>query len=535
MPALRTLAALLLAGSAHAALTDLDEHDMADVTATGVAIAFDEFQLAMAPTSYFEQVGSAPAGACSGSGSVAGNTRCWRRGDLRWYGINISNAGGSGDGHHWNNVTTCSSSSLDCPRGGTITHFSPFDNPYLIRAASPAGISHSGECINGATGGCTAPATPISKAIYEFLAPTLQPNYTFSWWGEMESGSTRNSLTQPLATNAGNLIKSQNIIRGNAAGSVFRLFQFTQAGNQTFGMSYHSRLRGDYRLSVAQVDPDGAGPLAISDVIGVPTHFAGTEGMYFRNVDAFIPLGQLYYQALTISAVGTSGNFEIALTPIPDTALVYNKHYALNAGDTKGYETARMNNTGGTNTADYDLTHGYSRWGSWTATGTMLGRNLINGTDGSATGDGVVFMGCSGCGNFQAFASRPEVIDKRGSHYSQQRVQNYNCNTGNAGGCIKPASGGPVTTGDFAGTLTDQCNAYGAVDGHSCYTHNGRDPEEAEYSLFGCGGNCPLGIPTPAGDATKTFPTQAVNLGDARIEGLMLNMLRVESCAAGGC
>lgn len=453
------------------ALDALDDTALEQVSGAGVSIGLDDFEFAMAPTSYFEQVGSNPSNLCTSTIT----TNCWRRGDLRWYGINIS--GANNTGYHWNDVTSCSATSLNCPRGGVIDQFSPFDNPYIIRAWSPQGMAHDGNCVNGTGGGCAGTA-PKTKAIYEFLAPTSQPNYTFSWWGEIETGSTRNSATQSLATNAGTVLKSQNIIRGNAAGSIFRLFQFTKAGDETFGMFYHSRLKGDYRISLAQ-DTTATG---YSDVIGRPTVFAATEGMYFRGVDAFVPLGQLYYQALTVNTVGTAGNFEIALTPIPNTALVYNKHYALNAGDTEGYETARMNNTGGTTTADYKLTHGYSRWGGWTATGTLVGRNLINGTDGSSTGDGVIFMACPGCGTFYAFAKRPTVIDKRGETGSMQRTQNYNC----SGGCVVPgSSGGPITAG--------------------------------------------------AGDSTRTYPTTAVNLGDARIEGLMFNSLRFESCAAGGC
>lgn len=464
----------LVACPAHA-LDALDDTALQEVSGAGIAIALDDFEFAMAPTSYFEQVGSNPSNLCSATLT----TNCWRRGDLRWYGINIS--GATNTGYHWNDTTTCSATSLNCPRGGVIDQFSPFDNPYIIRAWSPQGMAHDGNCVNGTGGGCSGSA-PKTKAIYEFLAPTSQPNYTFSWWGEIETGSTRNSATQALATNAGTVLKSQSIIRGNAAGSVFRLFQFTKAGDETFGMFYHSRLKGDYRISIAQ----DTGATGYSDAIGRPTVFADTEGMYFRGVDAFIPLGQLYYQALTVNTVGTAGNFEIALTPIPDTALVYNKHYALNSDDTEGYETARMNNTGGTTTADYKLTHGYSRWGGWTATGTPVGRNLINGSDGSATGDGVIFMACAGCGTFNAFAKRPAVIDKRGETGSMQRTQNYNCSTADAGGCVVPGSaGGPTVAG--------------------------------------------------AGDSTRTFPTTAVNLGDARIEGLMFNSLRFESCAAGGC
>lgn len=474
IPAVASLLLALLPAlpAAAPAFEALDDGELETVSGAGIAIGLDQFEFAMAPTSYFEQVGSAPAtAACSGTGSVASNVRCWRRGDLRWYGVNISGAGNTG--YHWNDATTCSAGSLDCPRGGVITNFSPYDNPYLIRAASPQGMAYNGGCINGSAGGCTG--TPTSKAIYEFLAPTTQPDYTFSWWGEMESGSTRNSATQPLTTGTGNVLKSQNIIRGNAAGSVFRLFQFTETGNETFGMYYHSRLRGDYRLSVAQSSGSHTND---SQTVGQPIVFANTEGMYFRNVNAFVPLGQLYYQALTVRQVGTNGNFELVLTPLPNVAAVYNRHYALNAGDVQGYETARANNNGGATSTQYQLTHGFSRWGGWSG-GTWTGRNLISSSDGSATGDGVIFRACIGCTNFLAFGDRPVRIDKRGETQSMNRVQNYNCATGNAGSC-STAAAGPITSG--------------------------------------------------AGNSTRTFPTATVNLGDSRIEGLMFNSLRFESC-----
>lgn len=515
IPALATLLLTLLQGGALSiasapvlgALADLDDAAMEQVSGAGVALGFDDFEFAMAPTSYFEQVGSALSVACTGTGSIASNINCWRRGDLRWYGINISGAGGTGDGYQWSDTTTCSSSSLNCPRGGLIDQFSPFDNPYLLRAASPAGMAYDGTCINSSGAGCNTAAAP-TKSIYEFLAPTTQPNYTFSWWGEIEAGSTRATSTQPLSTGVGGsivsgaltnggLIKSQNIIRGNAAGSIFRIFQFTETGNQTFGLFYHSYLRGDFRFSVAQVAPDAIDPNYDRARIGQPPQFANTEGLHFRNVAAFVPLGQLYYQALTVDAVGLAGNFKIELTPIPSaTQAVYDKHYALNTGDTLGYETARINNTGGATTADYKLSHGYSRWGGWYTNGTVTGINLLgndgsgdpvgSGMDGSPTGDGIIFQGCEGCALFYAFAKRPSVIDKRGETASMQRTQNYNCGTGNTlNSCSVPAGGGPTVSG--------------------------------------------------AGDNTRSYPTHAVNLGDSRIEGLMLQSLRFESCAAGGC
>lgn len=464
----------------------------------------------MAPTSYFEQVGSAPAGGgCTGTGTTAGNIRCWRRGDLRWYGINIS--GASNTGYHWNDSSTCNAGSLNCPRGGVINDFSPFDNPYVLRAWSPPGVGAGGECVNGATSNCSG---AISKTIYEFLAPTAQPNYTFSWWGEMESGSTRNSQTDVLnsGTRTG-LIKSQNIIRGNAAGSVFRLFNYGTAANPTFAMYYHSYLRGDYRFSVAQA---GTG----NDVIGQPTVFADTEGMYFRNVNAFIPVGQLYYQALTIKAIGTSGNFELSLTPLPSGATtgdiaVQNKHYGIIPGsftgavnttrtyneNGQGYETARANNSGdlGANWADYKLTHGHIRWGTlnWESAKTgLLPDGPDAGTDpdtdplrnaAGTNNDGILFRSCAGCDPFYAYADRPLVIDKRGVTGSTQRSQNYQCNTGNTGSCTVPAA---------------------ASGSNNVVTANVANP-------------------------TRTYPvtaTNAVNLGDSRIEGLMIQTLRVQSC-----
>lgn len=492
--------ALSLPVPARAALDRLDDAAMAEVSGAGIAIALNNFEFAMDPSSYFEQVGSTPANNCTATGNVAANQNCWRRGDLRWYGINISGAGGTGDGYQWNDSTTCSSSSLDCPRGGVLTWFSPFDNPYVIRAWSPQGMAYNGDCINGTdgAGGCND-AVNTAKTLYEYLAPTAQPNYTFSFWGEIEAGSTRNAQTQALTTGTGaagwGLLKSQTIIRGNAAGSVFRMFQFTQSGNQTFAMFYHSYLRGDFRFSVNQGAAGG------TDTIGAPPVFGGTEGLMFRTVNAFVPLGQLYYQALTLGAVGTGGNFYLELTPIPNNATVYTEFYGMSTGDpgSRGYETARCRVPGATAAScsgytvngDYVVSHGYSRWGDFypASFNSIAGgtRNVANGFSGT-NGDGIMFRACSGCSNFFAFAKRPLRIDKRGENQSRQQTQNYQCNTGNTGGCTVPGGAGGSTV-----------------------IYNGS-----------------------GGDSTRTYPTNVVNLGDARMEGLLIHRLHIESCPKTG-
>lgn len=427
------------------ALTPLADTEMSTVSGAGLAVALDNFQFAFAPTSYMEQVGVQPSNACGGG--VTSN--CWRRGDLRWFGINISGAGAGGS--HWTEAS-CDASSLSCPRGGTISNFSPFDNPYLIRSWSPQGMAYDGSCINGAGTSCTGGTA--TKAIYEFLAPTAQPYYTLSFLGELEVGRTGSNAN--LTVGAGNVLKSQTIIRGNAAGSIYRAFQFTEPGNDTFAMFYHSYLRGDFRFSVAQASGSD------SDTVGVPVAFDAEEGLHFRNVDAFIPFGQLYYQALTLGPVGTNGNFYIELPRVPNNPVVYGKFYGLQAGDTQGYETTRLA-LQGVSSDDYKLSHGYSRWGDWYP-GSSGTRNAYNATD-----DGIFFRACSTCTSFNAFAKRPTRIDVRGETFSMQRTQNY---------------GGGISSGPGNGAVIN---------------------------------------------------TRVANLGDARIEGILINHFRMTSCTGGVC
>ncbi|WP_303761706.1 hypothetical protein [Alcanivorax jadensis] len=490
--------ALLLAVGAisQAAMQPMDEAEMSAAHGAGIAVALDDFAYLMAPTSYLEQVGSTPADACTGSGTVASNLDCWRRGDLRWYGLNLSSAVNvAGAGLHWDDTSACNpgATAMNCPRGGQIANFSPFDNPYLMRAWSPKGMDYQGNLVNN------DPGNP-DKTIYEYLAPTSQPDYLMSFWGEIEAGATRDPSTQALAAgtgvaNDGGLLKSQTIIRGNAAGSVFRMFRFTDSGTsplygETFAMLYHSYLQGDFRFSVAQHDNDnnpGTPSSFASDTIGQAPRFGNNEGLHFRNVDAFLPLGQLYYQALVLNAVGNSGNFSLELTRIPNNPTVYNRYYGLNDGDVLGYETARLAlaNLGQPCAADdqnclnYRSSHGHIRYGDWHP-GAATGRNSINNTN-----DGIFFRACIDCAPFNAYAARSLVIDKRGPTNSRQRTQNYQCNTGNAGGCTVDGSG-PVITQSI-------------------------------------------------GDYTRTFPTKNVNLGDARMEGLLINRFELISCQSGGC
>lgn len=504
---------LALASNGQTQLQALDDSEMSSAHGAGIAVALDNFAYLMAPTSYLEQVGTAPTNACSGYGDIASNRNCWRRGDLRWYGASITAA--SEIGTHWTESACASGDFMSCPRGGTISQFSPFDNPYLMRAWSPAGMDYQGDPVN------SNPAAP-DKTIYEFLAPTSQPDYMLSFWGEIEAGATRNSATQTLSqgsgtANGGGLLQSQTLIRGNAAGSVFRLFKFTETGStprygETFGIMYTSHLQGDFRFSVAQT-------ASSPNAIGAPPQFQNIGGLYFRNVEAFIPLGQLYYQALVLNAVGTDGGFSVELTQVPDDPNVYPTYYGQSSGDDRGFLTALQHlayrNTpcsgwgaNSLNCTNYRASHGHVRYGDWHPdlriyssttpsgdpgdSGIAAGaRNLINGYIDSDSnpangddGDGIFFRACDGCGPFNAYAQRTTRIDKRGETSSMHRTQNYNCNTGGTGGCSVNGSG-PVQNGP--------------------------------------------------GNSSRVFPTSNVNLGDARMEGLLINRFEMISCQAGVC
>jgi len=193
----------------------------------------------------------------------------------------------------------------------------------------------------------------------------------------------------------------------DAAGSTYN--------NRTLAIQYESRLRADFRFSVAQT---GAAPAAPS--IGTPQIFDPNEGAYFRNADVYIPLGQPFYQALTINlprststnAPVQDGNFTLEIPLLPNRTAVFTRFYSLNTTGSAtsvpsawdyGYATARsafLRNAALTDDTinympdadisgafatdypapndNYYKTHGYARWGDWYP---CQGRNCILPTD----------------------------------------------------------------------------------------------------------------------------------------------------------
>lgn len=553
---------------------------------------------------------------------------------------------------------------LGCPRGGPIQYFAAPDNPYILRVNTYDGGNSAANAIgNGVVtyqGNTSAadwepnnPTAGSRQTVLEFLAPAsetvkdpsnlrrfsyhyeAQDPYRFSFWGEIESGR---------GTAGGGLLKSQTIISGNAAGSAMRYYKFTQTTtspgatnynttigcvanvngctgsatnaylNRTLAIAYDSWLRGDFRFSVAQ---DSAGTM--SDAIGVPVDFHPTEGFYFRNAEVHVPLGQLFYQALTINmprnpttnAPVKDGNFTLEVPLLPNQLAVYRRFYSLTnysgaangGGCTQnnsrvvapncfddGYGTARaaylygLPERGGSTPAymparvaslanytvpdaNYAKTHGFVHWGDWApcngvgcsvpfgGSGANGATNALDGIGRNAwnsSGDGVFFIGTT---NFNAYAySGIDVDVSTGNTYTA--IEYYKGTGTTKTVDVRTNAVFAPTTADFTSTqqtatsnvgLFTNCNAANASDFTTCGaggSYNGapsgfntttvsQTPAE-RYWLNSCtlatGATCagaatnrPM-IAVPAGTA--------VNLGDARIEGLQLNFLRFTSYGA---
>ncbi|HCT41081.1 MAG TPA: hypothetical protein DF427_07925 [Moraxellaceae bacterium] len=139
----------------------------------------------------------------------------------------------------------------------------------------------------------------------------------------------------------------------------------TVVSEQSLSLVYQSRLSGDFRFSLGQ---KAVGTEARNNV----PDFNDTEGLYFKNVDAFLPLGQLNYQTMVFrSAPALDGNFILELTAIPNVAAVYNSFYCgTNTCATTTFQGGKVGSTGAILTSDVvnsvanPETHGYVRWGT---------------------------------------------------------------------------------------------------------------------------------------------------------------------------
>ncbi len=372
------------------ALVPLEEEEMAGVTGEGLAFAFDDFRFQMAGTSFFEHVGAEPQG-----------DTVFNRGDLRWIGTTISSgtARSSDDGgeghqqayayHQWDNLHGASECStvgnpLGCPIAvGGAQGYVEVNNPYVLRVREYEAVGWNG----------SAWVSDYKNPVVELVGATNSDPFRWAFWGEIDALEGSNPRRGPDYdeendhTRLGKL-QNQEIILGapvsrlnpnagdgaeNIVGPVFQMYKNwsdDDYANDTLGMLYHHRLSGDYRFSVHQNGPgiiDDGGPNHGNAPWGTVPHFTDREGMYFMNVNTYLPLGQLHYQSMIVGGVeagdptgAPEGNFFLELTRIPDDPTVYEHFYALPSDSSDGYVTAEQR----WNRSDqYYYTHGYARWG----------------------------------------------------------------------------------------------------------------------------------------------------------------------------
>lgn len=327
---------------------------LSDVQGAGLAFAMDDFSFRFAPTSYIELTGTQAQGAG------------WERGDARYYGLSITN-GEQIAGMDWHG-SGCGSGGafgndyLACPmgtdNGGGIGAFASIYDPYVLRAYQYEGYDYSGAYLS----------TPANMpTVMELIGPSDTDRWRWSFWGELEVDRLNNNPADGALNNSYNVggadfLQSQTIIHGkpvttDGRPARLRLMRTTGmdsalypwADSNTFGITYESALSGDFRFSVRQKANS-------EDRLHWVPDFEDNEGMYFKNVDAYLPLGQLHYQALTLDAVRSGserGNFIIELTQIPNIAAVYEDFYCVGPCNIVNGEIQNPNND----------TRGYVRWG----------------------------------------------------------------------------------------------------------------------------------------------------------------------------
>ena len=479
-------------------MVPLEEEEMAGVSGAGLAFAFEDIRFQMAPTSYIEQIGGPPGGDTS-----------FNRGDLRWFGLAMTGVSGTGMTWTTEGGHGCGAGyiNLGCPMTQSgIANYATHNNPFVLRVFDydRVGRNASNQWVAG-----------INATVLELLGPSNTDAFRWSFWGEIEASIDNGVAPRDIL----GVLQSQSIILGKPAarvrppsqfgttnnpmaGPLLQLFQSQTDGS--LGLLYHSRLSGDYRLSVNQI---AAGP----DSEGLP-RFTSQEGLYFTDVNAFLPLGQLHYQSIVLDGTG-DGNFTIELTRLPNAAAAYNDLYQI-AGQSGYQRTGR--------TDRYYETHGYVNWG--TAFPTCGAANCLSGISGVSglrysgiDPDGPTrnvttaeFGGTAARGQVgnvvTGVATRESIVSEGGisfvsrapgSTWQVPHNQNRALNTGMS--LVRTYA----TNTPCGGFFQPNCNS------------NGREPN-----------------PDYVNNYNPLLQMDAINIGASRIEGMMFQHLKITSLGA---
>ena len=520
----RSLAVFLVAGlvmpapnlAAPTGMVALEDDEMAGVSGAGLAFAFDDFRFQMAPTSYFEQIGAPSHPATT-----------FNTGDYRWIGTTISSGGTEnlfafhdyvGLGGNPVNPTSSSCSTALSPLGCPIAQggargYAEVNNPFVLRVRDYSAV--------GRTGGHADPNTGWTpgqiNTVAELVGPTASSPFRWSFWGEVEASNSSGTL---------GVMQNQNIIigapvsrlrphdPGTLAGPVFRLYQ--NMTDQSLGMIYHHRLSGDYRFSVNQ---NGVSAVDGWSGSGVP-HFTSQEGMYFINVNAYLPLGQLHYQSMILNAAAAQdGNFAIELTRLPNNSNAFNDFYSA-AGAT-GFERNNRSER-------YYETHGYVRWGDAFPTNSNS-----NGLGGSGVSQ-VRYSGVDPDGPTRVVNSTNFPASTCQTPYGPGVSGNQN------GPCAtwSNATVGNVVVGasDRSTILTQGGMVFMSRDGSATWQVVNNQNRAANNNLHmltvAWNGSIQLQRDSRYNDYNPTLNVNAINLGSSRVEGMMINHLRISTLGA---
>lgn len=570
-----TLSAWLIINSTALAMQPLADAELSEESGAGLAFPFENFRFEMEKTSFIQLTGSDTNLCTSGTNTPAGCTT-FRRGDLRYYGLSMTRgtSGGPSGTVTTSNVTdwigngcTAGTFGLGCPLSSDyVVNYSNFDNPFLLRVFNYTGYDTSGSSVS-------------DRPVLEILGPSNMDAFRWSFYGEIESGRTYGAKVNGFAPISGAtcgvggalsgsscLLQLQNIILGKPAsrlkpysidtsdttnpwyGPAVRLFQYagtTTASGQnpaTYGIQYESRLSGNYRMSVnsASATPSR----------GVAPDFSDEEGLYFMNVQAYLPLGQLHYQALVFDdtqpgstgATTTNGNISIEVTRIPNVANVYKDFYSF-ADGTTGSADSGYARTG--RSTRYYQTHGYTEWGN--AFPTNTNSNSLGGSGVSAvTYSGLDPDGATRTINATNFPSPTYFTSGRPSEVSSDAPVAANCSP-------LSCTYGTGTVGDVFSaptTTRDQVIAAGGISFVSKSSSSTWDVVKNQNqavtpmnmlwinntSSNGGGSNWANTYRlerdsryTAANITNPTLKVNAINLGTARVDGLTMNHMKIET------
>jgi hypothetical protein len=407
------LLTFLLAAAAHA-LVPLNDDELSRQSGAGIAIALQDIDFLMAPTSYIEATPSStnlPAG--------------YYPADLRWYGWSMT--GDTGTNGQWyggyvsgsGGCAAITGANNICPlTNAPIADFASVYNPFVLRVFNYAGYNYAGTLLTQGSSG-TAPT------VLELRGPTASDTWRWSFWGALTVNANTPTVGSPTSSTLATGVctsttfcglQSQVIIEGKpiarvdstygtystgvATPTVVQYFTIPNVSDNystsdsTLGIVYNSSLSGNFRFGVEKYTGSNETGARLTDV----PNFDPQEGMYFKDVNAFLPLGHLNDQAITFSAAGTSGNFVMELTRVPNVAAAYNDIYC-NGSCVVG--TGINNGPGGGLCSTGVIcnpnpaTHGFVDWGTTAGmtTGAASGAAGTNYNDISATNttEGIYF------------------------------------------------------------------------------------------------------------------------------------------------